>query len=136
MIRRPPRSTLFPYTTLFRSPLSFFERGASMKRCLLVFAAAAALFIGAPACSQDIYLDVNGHAVNGHSAPSLPEDFLTPDVTSVDAYIITDKNRDGSAAVCPSVEAFTINQYEFLLHTSGVGTVTYGAWTDNMAFGT
>src|SRR5687768_18058172 len=24
MIRRPPRSTLFPYTTLFRSPLSTF----------------------------------------------------------------------------------------------------------------
>src|ERR1035437_1881578 len=23
MIRRPPRSTLFPYTTLFRSPLNF-----------------------------------------------------------------------------------------------------------------
>src|SRR2546427_2524983 len=23
MIRRPPRSTLFPYTTLFRSPLQF-----------------------------------------------------------------------------------------------------------------
>src|SRR6266498_5570580 len=23
MIRRPPRSTLFPYTTLFRSPLAF-----------------------------------------------------------------------------------------------------------------
>src|SRR5258708_22200461 len=23
MIRRPPRSTLFPYTTLFRSPISF-----------------------------------------------------------------------------------------------------------------
>src|SRR3712207_7070411 len=29
MIRRPPRSTLFPYTTLFRSPcaLVFVERG-------------------------------------------------------------------------------------------------------------
>src|ERR1035441_3685361 len=26
MIRRPPRSTLFPYTTLFRSPL-LFRRG-------------------------------------------------------------------------------------------------------------
>ena len=25
MIRRPPRSTLFPYTTLFRSPLSIFD---------------------------------------------------------------------------------------------------------------
>src|SRR3712207_7493521 len=24
MIRRPPRSTLFPYTTLFRSPRAFF----------------------------------------------------------------------------------------------------------------
>src|SRR5688572_31468612 len=27
MIRRPPRSTLFPYTTLFRSELSFAKRG-------------------------------------------------------------------------------------------------------------
>src|SRR2546430_12250286 len=26
MIRRPPRSTLFPYTTLFRSPLSAQQR--------------------------------------------------------------------------------------------------------------
>src|SRR5438067_9240938 len=26
MIRRPPRSTLFPYTTLFRSPWSFLRR--------------------------------------------------------------------------------------------------------------
>src|SRR5258707_6885673 len=26
MIRRPPRSTLFPYTTLFRSPLRHVER--------------------------------------------------------------------------------------------------------------
>src|SRR3712207_7283148 len=28
MIRRPPRSTLFPYTTLFRSP---YHRGASFR---------------------------------------------------------------------------------------------------------
>src|SRR3712207_7470829 len=27
MIRRPPRSTLFPYTTLFRSPLAQVDRG-------------------------------------------------------------------------------------------------------------
>src|SRR2546425_6942754 len=26
MIRRPPRSTLFPYTTLFRSPFSIYVR--------------------------------------------------------------------------------------------------------------
>src|SRR2546430_7294731 len=34
MIRRPPRSTLFPYTTLFRSPLtSRRERGAPSIGC-------------------------------------------------------------------------------------------------------
>src|SRR3712207_8105307 len=27
MIRRPPRSTLFPYTTLFRSPAALLPRG-------------------------------------------------------------------------------------------------------------
>src|SRR6266511_5338632 len=27
MIRRPPRSTLFPYTTLFRSPPGYARRG-------------------------------------------------------------------------------------------------------------
>src|SRR3712207_8274910 len=30
MIRRPPRSTLFPYTTLFRSPAK--QRGTTSKR--------------------------------------------------------------------------------------------------------
>src|SRR2546426_9072878 len=29
MIRRPPRSTLFPYTTLFRSGLGFEKKGGS-----------------------------------------------------------------------------------------------------------
>src|SRR2546429_7744476 len=30
MIRRPPRSTLFPYTTLFRSPRTSARAGASI----------------------------------------------------------------------------------------------------------
>src|SRR5256885_8982387 len=30
MIRRPPRSTLFPYTTLFRSAVQLAERGAQV----------------------------------------------------------------------------------------------------------
>src|SRR5258707_5411115 len=30
MIRRPPRSTLFPYTTLFRSPLQIHPNPASV----------------------------------------------------------------------------------------------------------
>src|SRR5687768_18366636 len=32
MIRRPPRSTLFPYTTLFRSGVSLEERPSRKKR--------------------------------------------------------------------------------------------------------
>src|SRR2546422_3709185 len=41
MIRRPPRSTLFPYTTLFRSPArrprrsSPWCRGSSPRRCAI-----------------------------------------------------------------------------------------------------
>src|SRR5256885_15512163 len=31
MIRRPPRSTLFPYTTLFRSEAGFAQMGASFR---------------------------------------------------------------------------------------------------------
>src|SRR2546430_11904089 len=33
MIRRPPRSTLFPYTTLFRSRVARWEGGAISLRC-------------------------------------------------------------------------------------------------------
>src|SRR2546422_7768599 len=32
MIRRPPRSTLFPYTTLFRSALVVYQRAADRRR--------------------------------------------------------------------------------------------------------
>src|SRR5437588_2051623 len=33
MIRRPPRSTLFPYTTLFRSPFPYCSRSMSSQYC-------------------------------------------------------------------------------------------------------
>src|SRR5256885_3877830 len=33
MIRRPPRSTLFPYTTLFRSPLGSTYQLCSLRPC-------------------------------------------------------------------------------------------------------
>src|SRR2546429_2913482 len=33
MIRRPPRSTLFPYTTLFRSPAGRGRRGHDYRGC-------------------------------------------------------------------------------------------------------
>src|SRR3712207_8516974 len=44
MIRRPPRSTLFPYTTLFRSPKPGWSRRNFLKAAAL--GAAAAAFVG------------------------------------------------------------------------------------------
>src|SRR3712207_7332739 len=32
MIRRPPRSTLFPYTTLFRSPTSIWKKEITLRK--------------------------------------------------------------------------------------------------------
>src|SRR3712207_8665828 len=37
MIRRPPRSTLFPYTTLFRSPQRLAQTGGTMQSTLQEF---------------------------------------------------------------------------------------------------
>src|SRR6202046_5837641 len=38
MIRRPPRSTLFPYTTLFRSPRTIIDAGANVGMATLFYA--------------------------------------------------------------------------------------------------
>src|SRR5258708_21279763 len=52
MIRRPPRSTLFPYTTLFRSVLRCIMKQTAAPRCgftlieLLVVIAIIAVLIG------------------------------------------------------------------------------------------
>src|SRR5256885_12319784 len=37
MIRRPPRSTLFPYTTLFRSPVEVQTAGGSISKLVRDF---------------------------------------------------------------------------------------------------
>src|SRR5256885_12501847 len=37
MIRRPPRSTLFPYTTLFRSALQSWEETKQQSKVVLLF---------------------------------------------------------------------------------------------------
>src|SRR2546425_2893760 len=43
MIRRPPRSTLFPYTTLFRSPVAM--RVPRLRRTLLTLAGLVLLWL-------------------------------------------------------------------------------------------
>lgn len=107
-----------------------------MRRPLLIAAIAATLVLGAPARAQYIFLDVNGDGRNSQTDGALPPDALNSSVTSVDVYYVTDKNQDGSKAVCTtSDDPFTMMSYEFTLHASGAGTVVYGAWTDNVGFG-
>src|SRR2546421_10588634 len=51
MIRRPPRSTLFPYTTLFRSPLPAGALGLLSPRSLAIHSATHSY----PSLSLDVY---------------------------------------------------------------------------------
>src|SRR3712207_7953768 len=66
MIRRPPRSTLFPYTTLFRSPLP--HRAADLR--------AVSLERGGPArpdrraARRPVYHDAPGDARHGEDRKS------------------------------------------------------------------
>src|SRR2546422_8213547 len=57
MIRRPPRSTLFPYTTLFRSLLAHFPAGVTPRpeqaRLLAAVADAIAEALDDPAAARD-----------------------------------------------------------------------------------
>src|SRR2546426_6784190 len=48
MIRRPPRSTLFPYTTLFRS------RAPNASGCSTIAYEPASISCGVPSCSPSI----------------------------------------------------------------------------------
>src|SRR3712207_7846242 len=62
MIRRPPRSTLFPYTTLFRSLKSLEAKGAVMTgyRAVRIFAGSAIFRIG---CLLGLLLSLVGMAM-------------------------------------------------------------------------
>src|SRR3712207_8239596 len=59
MIRRPPRSTLFPYTTLFRSQVMVNR-------------------LGAPQAHRLGYLPNARHAANGHRSPRQEPEDLQP----------------------------------------------------------
>src|SRR3712207_7394057 len=52
MIRRPPRSTLFPYTTLFRSVLEMYLSGISVRKIAGVTDALSKVRIGKDAVSR------------------------------------------------------------------------------------
>src|SRR2546429_8835466 len=61
MIRRPPRSTLFPYTTLFRSLIEFRKHPFLRERLVLKGGTAVSLFfLELPRLSVDIDLNYVG----------------------------------------------------------------------------
>lgn len=101
-----------------------------MKHSLLLVAVLALVAFAAPAHAQYMYIDTNGDGVCDSN------DILTPSSTSIDMYVNTDHNADGSPATCNTADgALDIGSYEFFLRASG-GSVTYGSWTDLMGFGT
>src|SRR2546427_8344177 len=85
MIRRPPRSTLFPYTTLFRST----HRGATIlisDRCVGLRAVAAlVLALGACAPSQRLSPTVQLLKVASDPSAPLPRPTLPPPADTNDA---------------------------------------------------
>src|SRR2546426_2358042 len=97
MIRRPPRSTLFPYTTLFRSPK---RRGLSTSR------EAAPRIIGSyspsaecqPAASQ---IESDGNARNRRSEEHTSE--LQSPCNLVCRLLLEKKNKRTSRSTHPAV---------------------------------
>src|SRR3712207_7052237 len=61
MIRRPPRSTLFPYTTLFRSRAPLYPADAPMNRSALRTAPRAGLTSSARTCAPGTRLRSEEH---------------------------------------------------------------------------
>ena len=88
--------------------------------------------------AQYLYLDANGDGLsflrehaNGNEVPL---DVLYAAVLTIDVYIATDRNPDGSAAQCPSGGTMTMQTYQFFLGSAGPGNLVATGWTDNMGF--
>ena len=92
MIRRPPRSTLFPYTTLFRSGLALHERPIISR--LVSFDNPFELQEG-----MVFALETYCPAADGNGAARIEEEIV---VTSDGCRVIT---------LFPAQELFVANQY-------------------------
>src|SRR2546422_1264691 len=90
MIRRPPRSTLFPYTTLFRSDSDLLRTEASMKRLLKVWLIMASVttFFSAAAQAQD------GFRKNGLVITKTAVNATTTAVTITGENLLGEDRRD------------------------------------------
>src|SRR3712207_1850598 len=95
MIRRPPRSTLFPYTTLFRS----IFRGA--------------LDAGAPRITEEMKIAAARGIADVVAEEDLSEDYIIPSVFDRDVApavakaVIEEARRDGIARVSEETGTFS-----------------------------
>ena len=111
-----------------------------MRAFLLGLVASAAIAAAAaPAAAQYFFLDTNGDGTSRCVDPTAPPDRLTPGVTAVDVYIVTDRSIDGSKVVCALSEGayippLSLYSFEFILRASGPGSIRYDAWTDAAGF--
>jgi CARDB len=97
-------------------------------KCFAWAAVCSLLFIGSPTIAQYMYVDTDGDGV------STSNDRLNvPGTTRIDVWLHTDRNRDGTTALCASGQALTINSYTVDLEAVG-GTVTWGSWLNNQPF--
>src|SRR3989338_8291692 len=90
MIRRPPRSTLFPYTTLFRSVL--LEGGAQLRRARLV----QCLQIGEEAAAKE---DRKSTRLNSSHSSTSYAVFFFNDTATTEIYSLS---LHDALPICPA----------------------------------
>src|SRR3712207_6955589 len=76
MIRRPPRSTLFPYTTLFRSPSVRYEPGGQGAAFRAIGAAGVRVFVLTVVNAIGVIVDRSGRRSEEHTSELQSRQYL------------------------------------------------------------
>src|SRR5258708_29391563 len=112
MIRRPPRSTLFPYTTLFRSPTIFWTRHRTSGCGLWTMGSLARMLISALSRREQILrLPCNRDSTSGRMAMSARSEEHTSELQSPDHLVcrlLLEKKKKNKIQLPCDFEGFLI----------------------------
>src|SRR3712207_9166154 len=101
MIRRPPRSTLFPYTTLFRSIVKEYERGVIFRLGRVQGGAKGpGLFILLPFVDKMVKVDLRTVTMDVPPQDVITRDNVPARVNAVVYFRVTDPNKKIGRASC------------------------------------